>query len=298
MNALISVVIPTYKRYPNMISRAIHSVLEQSYRDIEVIVVDDSPEDFEGRMSVEDMILSLDDSRIIYIKHPYNMGACAARNTGIKESKGEYIAFLDDDDEWLPWKLEKQIKLFSDPKIGLIYCRQIIVNDETKSEVIDKRKFYSGYVFDKLIMNNFIGSTSFVIIKRECFTECGLFDIRMKASQDAELYLRISQKYEVAYVDEPLVVYHTHSGERLTTNQYNKIQGLELINEYYSDYLNKNKKIKSIRIIKIVPFYIMIGNKKKALKLYLQAIKLAPFNIKHNLKYFILLILYQFKYKI
>ena len=146
-------------------------------------------------------------------------------------------------------------------------------------------------VFDRLIVRNFIGSTSFALIRRECFDECGLFDTKIKASQDLELYLRIVQKYEVAYVDEPLVVYYIHSGERITANPYYKIQGIKYISTLYSDYLDKHKKTKSIRILLTVPFYKMIGERKKAFKNYLKAVRLAPLNIKWNLKFLIHLII-------
>lgn len=288
---LISIIIPTYKRNPDMVGRAIQSALKQSYQLTEIIIVDDSPNDFYGRSAIKEMILSLDDNRIKYIQHPKNMGACAARNTGIKESKGEYLAFLDDDDEWLPSKLEKQIKLMSNPDVGLVYCRQKVINEKTNTETINVRKRYSGKVFDRLIVRNFIGSTSFALIRRECFDECGLFDTKIKASQDLELYLRIVQKYEVAYVDEPLVVYYIHSGERITTNPYYNIQGIKYISTLYSDYLDKHKKTKSIRILLTVPFYKMIGERKKAFKNYLKAVRLAPLNIKWNLKFLIHLII-------
>lgn len=287
-NNLISVIIPTYKRYPDMVKRALNSVINQSYQNIEVIIVDDSPEDFEGRTAVENMILSLNDNRIRYIKHSSNMGACAARNTGIKESKGEYLAFLDDDDEWLESKLEKQIAMMMDSSIGLVYCKRKIINDTTKVEKIDKVKRYAGRVFDKLMVENFIGSTSFVLVRRKCFEDCGLFDINMKSAQDAEMWLRIAKKYEIVYVNEPLVIYHIHDNERISTNVDNKIKGLELLNIYYSEYLNKHKKVKSIRIIKIVPYYVKAGNIKRAIELYWQAVKLSPFNIKDNLKYLLL----------
>lgn len=289
-NILVSVIIPTYKRYPCIVNRAIQGAINQTYKNIEIIVVDDSPIDFEGRILIENMIKTINDSRIRYIKHSNNMGACAARNTGITESKGEYLAFLDDDDEWMPTKLEKQLALMSEPNVGLVYCIQKIINDSTKVETISLEKRYSGKVFDKLIINNFIGSTSFVLIRRVCIDECGLFNVNMKSAQDYEMWLRIAKKYKVTYVDEPLVIYHIHSGERISTNPYNKIQGLELLNSYYSDYLDKHKKTKSIRIIKIIPLYIKIGNRKKAFKTYLQAIRLAPFNLKSNLIYLYYLI--------
>ncbi len=106
MNPTVSVIIPTYNR-ANLVSRAIKSVLNQTYQDFEIIVVDDCSED-----NTEEIVKSFNDSRIRYIKHKKNKGGSAARNTGIKRARGKYIAFLDDDDEWLPSKLEKQIMLF------------------------------------------------------------------------------------------------------------------------------------------------------------------------------------------
>ena len=109
---MVSVIITTYKREPETVERAAKSILEQTYKDIELIIVDDSPASFDKRIAVEKRVKELSSS-IKYIKHETNMGACAARNTGIRSANGEYVAFLDDDDEWLPDKLEKQMKKFS-----------------------------------------------------------------------------------------------------------------------------------------------------------------------------------------
>lgn len=284
-HGLISVIIPTYKRPPVMVKRAICSVLRQSYSNIEVIIVDDSPADYENRKAVGEMIVSLNDNRVRYIQHAHNMGACAARNTGIQAARGDFLAFLDDDDEWLANKLEKQISRMSDADIGLVYCRQRIVNDTNGTTMIDQRKCFSGKVFDALICENFIGSTSFVLIRKECFQKVGMFNVHFESAQDYEMWLRIASKYFVDFVDEPLVVYHVHEYERITDNPRKKIQGLEALNEIYSDYLEQHRKAKSIRIIKIIPYYLEIGDIKKAIVSYIHAVSLAPFNIKWNLEY-------------
>lgn len=109
MGDLVSVIIPTYKRTFAMLSRAIKSVLSQSHKNIEIIVVDDSPSSFIDKDSIKRQVEKIPDDRIIYIQHESNQGACVARNTGIKNAKGDYVAFLDDDDEWLPDKLKLQL---------------------------------------------------------------------------------------------------------------------------------------------------------------------------------------------
>lgn len=109
--SLISVIVPTYKRKPEMIKRSVDSILAQTYSNMELIVVDDSPNDYQFREDVK-LFLNGYDNRIKYIQHEKNMGANIARNTGVDYSNGKYIAFLDDDDEWLPTNFKNSIKLF------------------------------------------------------------------------------------------------------------------------------------------------------------------------------------------
>ena len=109
-NVLVSVIIPTYKR-PDKLDVAINSVLRQTYPNVEVIVVDDNDPDTEGRRLTEEKMSKFnDESRVKYIKHDHNKNGSAARNTGARASKGEYVAFLDDDDEYLPNKIESQLQ--------------------------------------------------------------------------------------------------------------------------------------------------------------------------------------------
>ena len=105
---LVTAVITTHKRTPELVERALKSILAQTYENIEVFVIDDSPEEYELRSAVKNMIESYAEKNVTYIAHDKCMGACAARNTGLEAAKGEFIGFLDDDDEWLPTKLEKQ----------------------------------------------------------------------------------------------------------------------------------------------------------------------------------------------
>jgi len=272
-----------------MLKRAIDSVLNQTYSNIEIIVVDDSPESYEERDYIKSKVESLSDNRIRYIAHKYNQGACAARNTGIKNAKGKYIAFLDDDDEWLPQKLEKQYEKIRGENIGLVYCFPYIIKQYDNGQVkryCRNNLAISGWVYDDLILNNFIGSTSFVLVSKEALDKCGYFDTRMKSAQDCELWLRISRKYKIDVAEEPLVNYHVHKGERISNNVDNKIQGLEMLNDINMDYLSSNPKALSIRKLKIIPYYKEKYGFIVAMKKWLEAVKIYPFN-KLNIKYFL-----------
>lgn len=283
-NKLVSVIITTYKREPQMLLKAVKSVINQTYRETEIIVVDDSPSDYKYREDVRKMVKDVDKS-VVYIQHESNKGACAARNTGIKNSKGDFIAFLDDDDEWLESKLEKQMTKFADVNVGLVYCRQYVINLENGKKYIGTKPFFSGNVYEHLILDNFIGSTSFVVMRKSVIDICGMFDVDLKSAQDYDLWLRASKVCQVDYVDEPLVNYYIHSGERISGNPKNKIQGLERLNQKNWDYISKNRMALWIRTIKLAPVYLWNKQYKDAIHAYIKAIKTRPFCIRENLKY-------------
>lgn len=293
---LVSVIIPTYKRPFKILGRALNSVLKQSYTNLEIIIVDDSPNSDLNRNEVENEIKKINDSRVRYIQHEFNQGACKARNTGIQHSNGNYIAFLDDDDEWLPNKLELQLQKFEDPEVGLVYCDAYFIFIKNDSEIKQyiRRNSISGWVYDKLFVKNYIGSTSFVILKREALDLCGMFDISLRSAQDLELWLRISKKYKVDFVDIPLAKCYRHDGERISTNINNKIQGQERVIELYMDYLVLHPKIYSLRRLKLVPYYAIRDNYRIAFKKWLEAVKIYPFQ-KENITYLAKIFFYRIR---
>lgn len=284
MNDLVSVIITTYKRQPELIVRAINSVLSQTYKNIEVIVVDDSPADYEYRGEVKKAVESLNE-RVGYIQHKENMGACAARNTGINSAKGDFVAFLDDDDEWLPDKLEKQMTAFLNEDIGLVYCSYYVVDEELGDTHVRNADQYTGYIYDKLIFENFIGSTSCVVLRKSVVKEVGLFDVKMKASQDYDVWLRISSKYKVEALNEPLLRYYVHNGECISFNPKNKIQGYERLIEKNAGYLKEHKDAMSKRQADLSAMYAWDGQYSKAFKLLSEAVLSRPFAVKDNLGY-------------
>jgi glycosyltransferase involved in cell wall biosynthesis len=203
---LVSVVIPTYNT-SNFLIKAIQSVINQTYKNWELIIVDDGSTD-QTRQIVEEF--QKKDSRIKYF-FQNNKGQGAARNLGIKNASGNYIAFLDSDDEFFENKLERVISYFKkDKNIGFIYTDAIIIGDylykKRRSEIVTP---YSGKIYTKLLFNNFI-TTSTVVVKREVLQNCGSFDESdlLRNFEDYDLWLRIAKKYKIEYIPEVLVKYY------------------------------------------------------------------------------------------
>lgn len=202
---LVSVIIATYNR-AHVISQAIESVLKQTCKDYEIIVVNDGSRD-----GTEQLLREQYAGKIVYIGKETNGGLSAARNTGIKASRGKYVAILDDDDLWLPEKLEMQLGLIEkQPSLGLVFCNSFTVNvhDEVLGEIKGAKK---GAIFDEVLSSNCLGPPSGVLLQKKVFAETGYFDENLTALEDWDLWIRVSQCYEIDFVDQPLVKYRVHS---------------------------------------------------------------------------------------
>lgn len=283
---LVSAILTTYNRERSIVERALGSILNQTYPNIEIIVIDDSSPDFSDRDSIEALVSELTKNRALYIRHKSNFGACAARNTGLIHAKGEFVAYLDDDDEWLPNKIEKQIVRFDDPNIALVYCGSQSINDNDGTTHIRKTLYFSGNVYNELMRRNFVGSTSFPLIRKNCLEEIGGFDVEMQSSQDYDVWLRLALKYAVEYVPEPLVVYHNHVGDRISLNLQKRIAGKERINFKHAKYINENDEVWWYRNISLTPYYAKTGSINQAIILWMKVILRCPGKVNLNLKYF------------
>ncbi len=297
---MISIVITTYERDPKILFRAINSVLSQTYNDIELIIVDDSSTAFIMRSEIKKQVALLKNDRIIYIQHEKSMGACVARNTGLNIAKGEYIGFLDDDDEWLPDKLQSQLNVFleNSEKLGLVYSQFYYCYENGSIFLPNKlfKKFQKGKIYDTLILDNYIGSTSFPLIRTKYLREIGGFDQYMMSCQDYDVWLRLSQKYYVAYVERPLVKYHIHSGESIGKNSEKRIRGQERLYSKNVEYLNVNRKAAHARLAVILPMYAQNNENMNAARGLLKLIKLNPLAIMSNFKILMQVIKYAIKY--
>jgi glycosyltransferase involved in cell wall biosynthesis len=218
----VSIVIPTYNR-AGVIGKPIQSILNQTFQDFEIIVVDDCSND-----DTEQMLASYNDPRIRYIRHQTNSGAAIARNTGIDSSTGEYIAFLDSDDQWLPEKLAKQLNLFQEcsSEVGFIYTGFAAVDECDRVKRIISSN-HRGSLSDRLLYSNFIGTPSTVMVKREYLQQVRGFDPNMPSFiEDMDLWLRLSEQCQFEVIPEVLTRYaSSDAGDRLTLNHKSVVDG-------------------------------------------------------------------------
>ena len=246
MQETISAIISTYKREISIVKRALDSVVNQTYKIFEIILVNDNPEDKETDLEIRKLISSEEYKchNIKYIVVEKNGGACKARNIGLKNAKGKYVAFLDDDDEWLPRKNEVQISAFlNNSNIRMVYCNvEYFYEEINKTEVLYSENQPTGRIFDETLAKNRIGSCSFPMFRTDALKEIGGFDEKMPAFQDWELYLRFTKKYEVGYVPEICVRYHEYVGERISKNHSKRVEAFEMIRASYKQDIRNNKK--------------------------------------------------------
>jgi glycosyltransferase involved in cell wall biosynthesis len=281
---LISVVIPTYNR-PVLTIDALKSVYNQDYRPIEILVVDDGSKD-ETAQNIDKWLINHQDHLIsgLLLKQK-NKGGNSARNLGIKNSSGKYIAFLDSDDCWLPDKLSKQLTKFNKDDIGAVYCgmREIRLNNEEKNTT-SKRTYPQGWILDKLLIKDVTAPTSTYMIKKEVFSKVGGFDENLQARQDWDMWIRIACKYQIQCVPKVLVEYRLHTGTRTATNPDKELIAYCAIRKKYREIL-KDQSIFT-RLMARASFKKRVGRvnlhykakRRLALKLYLHSLLLWPFD--------------------
>jgi len=201
----VSIIIPAYNSL-QYLPATLESVLEQSFDDYEVIVVNDGSSD-----NIEEWFATnVTDPRLRLVSQ-LNQGPSVARNTGIKESTSEYLAFLDSDDLWERSKLQKQIQVLdSDPDTAIIYTW--LANIDVNGKPTGKIRSYEneGLVWPELIKHNFIGCGSNAVVRRTCFDQLGLFDPSTTGIEDWDMWLRIADRYPFRVIREPLVYYRQH----------------------------------------------------------------------------------------
>jgi len=267
------VIIPTHNR-ANLVGRAIKSVLSQTFEDFELIVVDDASSD-----NTEEVVKRFQDSRIKYVRHQKNMGAPATRNTGIRMARGTYIGLLDDDDEWLPTKLEKQIAKFRDVslKVGLIYCGLEVRRDDGHGIETVHYPVYRGDVRIRLLLGTTIGSPT-PLIRSECFQKVGLFDESLKSCQDWDMWKRISEQYEFDFVPEILSITYLHE-DQISSNFESLIPGRTRMVEKHMDEFRRHPDILLIHLKRLGKLHCINGTWREAIYWFREAIKINAFEI-------------------
>jgi len=281
-SVIFSVIIPTHNR-ATLLSRAIQSVLAQTFTDFELIVVDDVSSD-----NTSVVVNSFTDSRIIYVQRTQNGGAAATRNTGIQQAHGIYIAFLDDDDEYQPSFLSKMYAAFeaANEAVGLGWCGISVVEDSyTGSVLVSEGAWRPKYenrehAYLSFMQTRRIGTNCGITIRRTCFETVGLFDERMRKAEDTDFLTRMVRRFDFVVVPECLVKVHRHAGLRLTVYDQQMAAAYERIIQKNLDTLCTHPNLWAALHYKTGWLYYHGGNKAKARYHMRKVLQSNPFHMK------------------
>lgn len=269
---MVTVIIPTRNR-AELVFRSVQSVLSQTYKDFELILIDDASED-----NTFDVIHELADKRITYVRNAKPRGAAVARNKGITAARGQFIAFLDSDDEWLPFKLARQVAMFQSlpDKVGAIYTG-LTAFDLGKKRKSTRKPKKAGNLLPDLYYGNVVGPLSTLAVRSGCFNAVGQFDEQFPSCQDWDLCIRIAQKYYFAYDKECLVKYYIGEGS-ITKDMEAKAMGHEMILKKYYGKIELDRKAHSRQQLTIGHYFCRSGHIQRAHYYFLRAIFTYPFS--------------------
>lgn len=246
-NRKVSIILPTYNR-AYILKNAINSILNQTYTNFELIIVDDGSTD-----NTCELVNSFNDSRIVYYYTKINQGASAARNYGIEKASCDFIAFEDSDDTWRPQKLEKQMKAFEkSDDIGFVYHKICYDMGKNSCAILPPDSIplsqKSGNIYHQLLYDNLVDCPS-LIVRRQCLQDIGLFDTSLKALEDYDLVLRLAKNYQAEFINE-ILLDSTYSTTGVSGNSVNYlVASCMLIKKYKADYLASNTLNHRLEII-------------------------------------------------
>lgn len=269
-NPLVSVIIPTYKRSDYLI-RAIESVLKQTYSPIEIIVVDDNDGNNEFRKETKKSLEKyIEENTLHYIEHEKNKGLPAARNTGIAVSNGEFIAFLDDDDEFLPQKTALQVSCFqkNSSSVGLVYGSFTRFETDSNTERIIRPK-HAGNLQSVLGLNH-IGPPSMVMCRKEAVEKVNGFDESFRSREDIDFYYRVAKHYDVEFVDDVIMKYFIHPTNMSKINIDRLTYLIRFIEKYGSELKKPTSRWSEIQE-RLGELQAVNGSRQKAIDAFAKA---------------------------
>lgn len=285
MQSLVTAVIPVYNS-AKYVREAIESASNQTYKNIEIIIVNDGSTDNTAEIIKKLMAHSSELMGKVRYIYQENKGPAAARNRGIREAKGEYIVFLDADDEWLPDKLEKQIKLLNENRnVGLVTCGRDVIDQLGKKTIslpkipVSRQKMLMAFT-----LGNIVGSCSCVMLRKTCLNGVGCFDESLKVGEDWDLWLRIAREFDIEVVNEPLVKYNLRPNSQSGSGDINLKNELQLLEKIFNEpSMQKAKTLRnkaySQRYYKAAIAYRENGNVEKMKKAISESLQLYPFHI-------------------
>ena len=277
MHPRVSVIIPTFNR-ERTIRSSIDSVLRQTYSEFELIVVDDCSTD-----NTRSILATIDDPRIRLICHDRNRGPSEARNTGTRAASGEWLAFQDSDDEWLPTKLELQMARLNGHTYVAVYCGVLIFGLWDPSAGGRPSAMYfpnpemplpDGDILPMLLKDSFI-STQTLVVRRDVFEAEDLFDPSMPPLEDWDLALRLARRGQIAFVDQPLVIQH-FSPDSITRSRLKAVTAKSRIVEKNLDLLVSRPRVLSHHYHNIGGAWRDLREYGKARQYLLKALRLSP----------------------
>ncbi len=278
----ISVVIPTYNR-AHLLPRAIQSVLSQGFAEFELIVVDDNSTD-----DTPQVIETFSDPRLIYMRQARNGGAAAARNMGIRRARGQYVAFLDDDDEYLPPFLAETHRAFSlaPPSVGLSWCGiRSVEMTPTGEKNRGERLWQPAYAsreqaYLAFLHSRRIGTNCGVTVRRACFETVGLFDEALPKAEDTDFLTRLVRQFDFVVIPRMLVKVHRHTGPKLTVYDHHMAAAYEHILQKNLPTLQGHPSLWAALHYKTGWLYYHAGNKARGRHFMRQALARRPFRLK------------------
>jgi len=229
-----------------LLLQAVESVAAQTFGDHEIIVIDDD-HDRSGSAVVEQLVSDHPDLTLSYHLNDQARGGSGARNAGLARARGPWVAFLDDDDTWMPNKLKAihaVIEGSHDTDLTLVYSGNIKYDFSTGRVVSRSRPRTRGRVLSQVLYENCVGGMSVVVARRDVLQSIGGLDERFLALQDMELYVRLAERGSFDFVEEPLVRIRSSDRDRISINPLKKLQGSQLFAQKYSTLLGSNARLR------------------------------------------------------
>lgn len=283
---VFSVIMPVYNRSLT-ISKAIDSVLNQSFLNFELLIINDGSTD-----NTLTVINAFDDSRIKILNMPTNLGAAAARNYGIKSALGKYVSFLDSDDTFETdfLKVSYETMKQTDDRVGFMWTglnriEKKIIKKECWKPTFDKNSYFT------FLSSLHIGTNSGITIKKEVFVKCGYFNEKLEAAEDTDFFLRISQNYDYVFTTKYVMNVYRDGNDRLSKNLKKNARAYQLIFPQHKEIIDTSNFLKKKYYYKMMWLSFYLPNRRLGTKYFFFLIKNKIFNVKIILIYFNYLLL-------